>query len=204
DPEAGVVRLTARLGEIYRFTPPRVELPGLDNPSVGSSDYIGSVEYQLTQRWAAAAIAEWTANFDRFQRTELDLRYREPENGLYGRRLDVAYRFFDGILQQADVSFSTPIVDRWRAAARMRYSLQTDQVQESFLGLEYQTCCWAVRGTYRRYISGTNGSFNTGVYFQIDLKGFSRLGTGFDELLPATDPNAPIRGRNAASTPALP
>lgn len=204
DPEAGLVRLTASLGEIYRFTPPRVQLPGLDNPSVGSSDYIGSVEYQLTQRWAAAAIAEWTAEFDRFQRTEVDLRYREPENGLYGRRLDVAYRFFDGILQQTDVSFSTPIVDRWRAAARMRYSLQTDQVQESFLGLEYQTCCWAVRGTYRRYISGTNGSFNTGVYFQIDLKGFSRLGTGFDELLPASDPNAPIRGRNAASTPALP
>ena len=199
DPQSGLVKISASLGEIYRFTAPRVNLPGFSTPSVGSSDYIGSVEYQLTQRWSAAAIAEWTSQFDRFERTEVDLRYREPENGLYGRRLDVAYRFFDGLLQQADVAFSTPIVDRWRAAARVRYSLFNDQIQESFLGLEYQTCCWAVRGTYRRYLSSTNGDYNTGVYFQIDLKGFSKLGNGFDELLPATDPNAPIKGRGAAS-----
>lgn len=199
DPQSGVVKLSASLGEIYRFTAPRVSVPGFSTPSAGSSDYIGSVEYQLTQRWAAAAIAEWASQFDRFQRTEFDLRYREPENGLYGRRLDIAYRYFNGLLQQADVAFSTPIVDRWRAAARVRYSLFSDQIQESFLGLEYQTCCWAVRGTFRRYLASNNGDYNTGVYFQIDLKGFSKLGNGFDELLPAVDPNAPIRGRNGAS-----
>jgi len=85
----------------------------------------------------------------------------------------------------------------------VRYSLYNDQIQDSFLGLEYQTCCWALRGTYRRYV-GTNGTFNSGVYFQLDLKGFSKLGTGFDYLLPATDPNAPIRGRNAPTNPAPP
>ncbi|HZR37144.1 MAG TPA: LPS assembly protein LptD [Nevskia sp.] len=200
DPDSGLTKVSASLGEIYRFNAPRVGLPGFSNPSPGSSDYIGAVEYQISQRWAAAGTAEWTSNFDRFQRTEVDLRYREPENGLYGRRLDIAYRYFNGLLQQADVAFSTPIVDRWRAAARVRYSLFNDEIQESFLGLEYQTCCWAIRGTYRRYISNSNGGFNNGVYFQLDLKGLSRLGTGFDELLPATDPNAPIRGRNASST----
>jgi LPS-assembly protein len=199
DPSSGLVRVTASLGEIYRFNAPRVGLPGFSNPSPGSSDYIGSTEYQITPRWAAAAIAEWSSSFDRFKRTEMDLRYREPENGLYGRRLDVAYRYFNGLLQQADVSFSTPIVDRWRAAARVRYSLYDSEIQDSFLGLEYQTCCWAVRATYRRYISNSNGSFNNGVYFQLDLKGLSRLGAGFDELLPATDPNAPIRGKNGSS-----
>lgn len=199
DPSSGLTRLSASLGEIYRFNAPRVGLPGFSNPSPGSSDYIGSTEYQITPRWAAAATAEWTSGFDRFKRTELDLRYREPENGLYGRRLDIAYRYFNGLLQQADVSFSTPIVDRWRAAARVRYSLYDDEIQDSFVGLEYQTCCWAVRATYRRYISNSNGSFNNGVYFQLDLKGLSRLGAGFDELLPATDPNAPIRGRNGAN-----
>jgi LPS-assembly protein len=200
DPDSGLTKVSASLGEIYRFSAPRVNLPGFSSPSPGASDYIGAVEYQLTQRWAAAATGEWTSTFDRFKRTEVDLRYREPENGLYGRRLDIAYRYFNGLLQQADVAFSTPIVDRWRAAARVRYSLFNDEIQESFLGLEYQTCCWAIRGTYRRYISNSNGAFNSGVYFQLDLKGLSRLGTGFDELLPATDPNAPIRGRNASST----
>lgn len=201
DPDSGIARISASLGQIYRFTAPRVDLPGFSTPSVGSSDYITSVEYQINRRWAAAATAEWTSSFDRFVRNELDVRYREPENGLYGRRLDIAYRYFNGLLQQADVAFSTPIVDKWRLAARMRYSLFDDEVQESFVGLEYQTCCWAIRGTYRRYISNSSGAFNNGVYFQLELKGLSRIGSGFDVLLPATDPNAPIRGRNASGLP---
>ena len=200
DPDAGLVKLSASLGEIYNFTAPRVNLPGFSLPIPGSSDYIGSVDYQISKRWAASYLMEWNSQFESAQRTELDLRDREPENGLNGRQLDVAYRFFSGILRQADVSFSTPIVDRWRIAARVRYNLLDDEIQDSFLGLEYQTCCWAVRGTYRRYISTTNGTFDSGVYFQLDLKGLSRIGTGFQDLLPATDPNAPIRGRGAAST----
>jgi LPS-assembly protein len=198
DPTDGTVRLSASLGEIYRFTAPRVTLPGFSNPSPGSSDYIGGAEYQITRRWAASAIAEWTSQFDRFQRTEIGLRYREPENGLNGRRLDINYRYFDGLLQQADVSFSTPVVDRWRLAGRVRYSLFEQQLQDSFVGVQYETCCWAVQATFRRYLASSNGNFDNGVYFQLDLKGLSRLGTGFEDLLPATDPNAPIRNRNAA------
>jgi LPS-assembly protein len=198
DPDSGLAPVSASLGEIYRFSPPRVNLPGFSLPSVGSSGYIGSVEYPITQHWTANALAEFNSHLEGITRTELEFRYREPENGANGRRLDIAYRYFEGILQQADVAFSTPIVDRWRIAARMRYNLQADEIQDSFLGLEYQTCCWAVRGTYRRYISTTNGSSDSGVYFQLDLKGFSRIGTGFDDLLPATDPNAPIRGRGSS------
>ncbi len=199
DPNSGKVLLSASLGEIYSFTAPRVRLPGFNIPAAGGSDYIGSVEYPLSARWTAAALLEWNSQFSDVDRTELDLRYREPENGLNGRQLDIAYRFFEGILRQADVAFSTPVVDRWRVAGRVRYSLLDDQLQDAFLGIEYQTCCWAVRGTYRRYISSTNGSSDSGVYFQLDLKGLSRIGTGFDTLLPATDPNAPIKARNSSA-----
>ena len=198
DPADGLVRLTASLGEIYRFTVPRVTLPGFSNPSAGASDYIGAVEYQVTKRWAASAIAEWTSKFDRFQRTEIGLRYREPENGLNGTRLDLNYRFFDGLLQQVDASASTPVVDRWRLATRVRYSLFEQQLQDSFIGVQYETCCWAVQATFRRYLASSNGNFDNGVYFQLDLKGLSHIGTGFEDLLPAIDPNAPIHNRNSA------
>jgi LPS-assembly protein len=195
DPDAGLVRVSASLGEIYRITAPRVDLPGFNTPGAGGSDYIGTVEYQLTKRWSADAIAEWNSGFNRFERTEFDIRYREPENGLNGRRLDLAYRYYNGLLQQTDVSFSTPIVDKWRIAARVRYSLFDEELEESFVGVEYETCCWAVSGAYRRYLSSTNGNFDNGVFFQLVLKGLSRIGTGFNDLLPALDPNAPIRSR---------
>lgn len=195
DPEAGLVRLSASLGEIYRFTAPRVQLPGFTTPGNGGSDYIGTVEYQLNKHWSADAIAEWDAGFNRFERTELDLRYREPENGLNGRRLDVAYRYYSDLLQQIDVSFSTPIADQWRVAARVRYSLFDEELEDSFIGVDYETCCWAASGGFRRYLANTEGDFDSGVFFQLTLKGLSRIGTDFNQLLPALDPNAPIRSR---------
>ena len=197
DPDAGLVRLSASLGEIYRFTAPRVPLPGFNTPGGGGSDYIGTVEYQINRRWSADAIAEWTNGFSRFERTEFDLRYREPENGLNGRRLDVAYRYYSELLQQVDVSFSTPIVDKWRVAARVRYSLFDEELEDSFVGVDYETCCWAASGGFRRYLANTQGSFDSGVFFQLTLKGLSRVGTDFNQLLPALDPNAPIRSRGS-------
>ena len=199
DPVSGVVKLSASLGEIYRLRAERVDLPGFTSPSAGSSDYIGSVDYQLSRRWTAAWLEEVTSNFNHFVRSEAEVRYREPGAGVNGRRFDLAYRYFDGLLEQADAAFSTPVTSSLRIAGRLRYSIQDDRVLESFAGLEYQTCCWAARATYHRYLTSNTGEFDNGVYFQLELKGLSKLGTGFDDLLPAIDPNAPIRGRGAAS-----
>jgi len=55
-----------------------------------------------------------------------------------------------------------------------------------------------MRGTYRRFLSSSNGDYSNGVYFQLELKGLTRIGNGFDALLPAIDPDAPIRGPAAA------
>ncbi|MBL6749191.1 MAG: LPS-assembly protein LptD [Nevskia sp.] len=199
DPNTGESRLSASFGEIYRTRASRVSLPGFETPSAGSSDYIAAGDYQLSRRWALAGLAEVTSTLDRFSRTEAELRYREPDAGTYGNRFDLAYRYFNGLLQQVDTAASTPISDRWRLAGRLRYSVADDRMLDSFGGLEYQTCCWAARATYRRFLTSNAGTYNNGVYFQIELKGLSRLGSGFEDLLPAIDPNAPIRGRNAAA-----
>lgn len=186
--DSGIVRLSATFGQIYYFRAPRVVLPGFDTPSEGSSDYLANIDYQLTRRWSLSGTAEVPPAFDRFTRAAVGLRYREPELGGPGRRFDLAYRYRNGLLEQSDASFSSPITDAWRLAARLRYSLRDHHALESFVGAEYQTCCWALSATYRRYlVGGTTARYSSGVFLQLELKGLTRIGNGFERLLPTEE-----------------
>lgn len=185
DPLGGATRLTASLGQIYRFDPSRVTVPGLAAPDAGSSDYLGSAEWRINSKVSTTALLQASPDTGRFSRTNFAARYRGARY-----RADVAYRYRAGLLEQFDTSGSAPIARAWRAAGRVRYSARDDRILDAVAGLEYETCCYAVRGAYRRYLVNSLGEVDNGIFFQLELKGLSRLGTGFEELL--TGDNRPL------------
>jgi LPS-assembly protein len=179
DPDLGRPQLTASLGQIYRFQAPRVALPNENTPDRGSSDYVANVDYTLSRRWAAESIVLWSPDSGSFDRTEAGVRYRGEAS-----RFDLSYRYLHGSYRQADASFSAPVSGNWRLAGRLRYSIQDQSLLDTFAGVEYDTCCWALQTFYRRYLASIDGQFNDGVYFQVVLKGLTHLGSGFNTLLP--------------------
>lgn len=187
DPTSGQVRLTATVGQIYRFTAPEVTLPGFTSPGSGATDFISTLDYRLSSHLAASSLLQWAPGDHQFNRANFAIRYREDETGATGKRLDVIYRYRRGVLKQSDVVAALPLFEGWRIAGRWRYSIEDNRTLDVLGGLEYETCCWAVRSSYRRYIANTSGKFDNGVYIQLELKGMSRLGTGFTSLLPAND-----------------
>jgi LPS-assembly protein len=85
------------------------------------------------------------------------------------------------------------VVGRWT------YSLLNNSTQESFFGLEKENCCWRFRVIGRRWINSINlnqnpntpdalpivdatGISQTGVFFQIELKGLTGIGEKLDEF----------------------
>ena len=183
EPDSGIVRLTGTIGQIYRLVAPRVDLPvtGYVPPSNGSTDTIGNLEYQVSEHWASALSLQWTPNQHELTRTNFGVYYNDDD----GRHLGVAYRYRQDVLKQADVSGAIPVFDRWRLSGRMRYSIVDQQLIESVAGVEYDTCCWALRTAYRRFIRNSAGEYENGVYLQLQLKGLTRLGAGSEQgLLP--------------------
>ncbi len=187
DPTTGQVRLTATMGQIYRFTAPQVTLPGFTSPGSGATDFISTLDYKLSSHWAASSLLQWAPGDHQFNRANFAMRYRDDETTNSGKRLDVLYRYRRGVLQQSDVVASLPLFEGWRAAGRWRYSIEDNRTLDVLGGLEYETCCWALRTSYRRYIANTSGKFDNGIYVQLELKGMTRLGTGFTSLLPIND-----------------
>ncbi|HUP91079.1 MAG TPA: LPS assembly protein LptD [Solimonas sp.] len=179
DPGTGLVRIAASIGQVYRFEAPRVQLPGSPAPESGATDFIGGLDYAISERWSTSLTTQWSPEEKQFNRTSAGVRYRGTR-----RRLDLAYRYRKDTLEQADLSGSTPLLDRWRLAWRWRYSLKDSQSIDTVGGVEYETCCWALRTSYRRYIADTDGTYNSGLYLQLELKGLARIGSGFPGLLP--------------------
>lgn len=185
DPVGGATRFTASFGQIYRFDPSRVTVPGLAAPDAGSSDYISSAEWRVNRKFSATSLLQISPDTGRFTRTGLGLRYRD---GRY--RADVSYRYRSGLLEQFDVSGALPVSNNFKLASRVRYSLREERMLDNLLGIEYETCCYSVQTAYRRYLVNSAGQIDSGIFFQLELKGLSRLGTGFEELL--TGDNRPL------------
>ncbi len=179
DPTDGIVKLSASVGKVFRFEAPEVALPGTPAPADGGTDFITSLDYRLSERWQGAFAAQWSPDRNQFNRTSSILRYRKD-----GRRVDLAYRYRRGFVEQADVALLSPVAERWKLAGRWRYSLAAHQSLESLLGVEYETCCWSARTSWRRYIAATDGRYSNGIYLQLEFKGLGRIGTGFAALLP--------------------
>ncbi|MBI2383152.1 MAG: LPS assembly protein LptD [Gammaproteobacteria bacterium] len=179
DPADGSVKLSASLGQIYRFHAPRVTLEGATPPDEGGTDVIGALDYRLSGRWSAGVATQWSPSDNQLSRNSLVLRYRDAN-----RYSKVNYRYRRDILEQADWLLSTPVYGPWKLLGRWRFSLEDDQTLEALGGLQYDTCCWSVRTAYRRYIANTAGDYSTGIYIQIELKGLSRIGPGLEDLEP--------------------
>ena len=94
-------------------------------------------------------------------------------------------------ISQTDLSFHYPIYDNWSAIGRWQYSLLYNSTQESFLGIEKENCCWRFRVVGRRYLNNLNmfydgdvqGDSQTGVFFQVELKGLTGMGENLDTFL---------------------
>lgn len=96
-------------------------------------------------------------------------------------------------LIQSDISFRWPILNQWYAVGRWQYSWLYNNTQESFVGVEKENCCWRFRLIGRRYVNNFNtvvgastqlaeATSQTGVFFQVELKGLTGLGEKLDKF----------------------
>ena len=106
-----------------------------------------------------------------------------PAIGEYGERAAFEYRFRRDRVDQFDFRLSWPLSPEWRVLTRVNYSFDDDDLLETQAGFEYESCCWALRTVYRRYLKNRVGEHRDGIYLELNLKGLASVGTG-DELFP--------------------
>lgn len=177
--DTGEEFLRATLGQVRYLSTQRVALPdGLPNDS-SSSDYLVELGVRFAKYWRTDLNFQYDSDLSETVRTEARVRYIRDNKRIF----NVSYRFQRDALENLDLALAWPIVDKWNFVGRYNFSLETRDPLEEFVGLEYETCCWAVRGVWRRYLARRTGESDTAFSFQFVLKGFSDPGTAAEALL---------------------
>jgi LPS-assembly protein len=177
--QQGKELFSASMGQIYYFSDRRVTLPGQTVQTQTQSDVL----FELRSQWAAhtytAVQVLWDEQHSRAGRGSLNFRYKPNQD----KMLNLGYRYELDTIDQGDVTVIWPLQKRWRLMARWQYSFLDEQTLENIEGLQYDSCCWALRMVHRRYIAQIEeGDYQESFYFQFELKGLANVGNDINRL----------------------
>lgn len=204
DEKTGKERMKFSLGEIFYFQDRTVSLPNYPVETNRFSNIIGELNTRINDHVAIDSGMQFDPYETEISRGKAILHLTNQPNEI----VNLGYRYRKNNLVpnrandiiQSDVSFHWPIYDNWSAIGRWQYSLLYNSTQESFFGIEKENCCWRFRVVGRRYVNNLNvlpnqsgvpqidvadaeGVSQTGVFFQVELKGLTGMGEKLDTFL---------------------
>ena len=168
----GHERLSLSLGQIRYFADSRVRLPNEPITEQGRSAWVVDANYAPTDRWTIGASYQRDPKFNRTDLASVRARYLLPNQGVF----NLSYRYRRALLEQVDASFLYPINERWSIVGRQYYSLRDSKTLESLAGVQWDSCCVAVRVVARRYVQNRAGDLGNTLMFEIELKGLGSAG----------------------------
>ncbi len=180
----GSERLSAGIGRIHYFDTPQVRLLEADSfPAGDGSAWIATLGLSLSDRWSLGLTHQWDPEGSRTDlssvHTQLRLKGGTIVNAAYRYRRPAALP----ALEQTDLSFVIPMNRNWNLYGRWNYSLYDNQTIEALGGLEWKSCCVAVRVLGRQYIRSFDSRQNFGLYVEIELNGLGSFGRDTARLL---------------------
>jgi LPS-assembly protein len=177
----GMEYLRANIGQAFYFRDRQVTLLPTEKTETDSTSLIiTELASQLTNNWRVSSTFRWNPHTDNTEHTVLRTRYYADKEHIF----NMSYRLRDTLLEQTDVSFHWSLNPRWNILGRWNFSLPDRKNLEIFSGLEYDSCCWAIRFIARRYLNSINNSdYSNSFFLQFELKGLGGIGRKTDSFL---------------------
>jgi LPS-assembly protein len=163
------------LGQIFYMRDRKVNLPNNGVRDEDSSAIIAEISTRIIKNWVFGGDVQWDPNIG--NGTE-KITAHATYNPMPGKVLNLAYRVRRDTtdIEQSDISFRWPFDRNWSAVGRWNYAVPEGRSLELFGGIEYDSCCWALRAVGRRFLTDINGVFDTGIFLQLELKGLAGVG----------------------------
>ncbi|MBZ6367823.1 MULTISPECIES: LPS assembly protein LptD [Enterobacter] len=204
--DAAVERFNVSVGQIYYFTESRT---GDDNiqwekdNKTGSLVWAGDTYWRMTDRWGLRGGVQYDTRLDNIATSSAAIEYRRDED----RMVQLTYRYAspeyiqatlpsyagaeqykDGISQVGGAA-SWPIADRWSIVGAYYFDTNANKPADQMVGLQYNSCCYALRVGYERKLNGWDTVNNQSKYdnvigFNVELRGLSsNYGLGTHQML---------------------
>ncbi|WP_035889899.1 LPS-assembly protein LptD [Legionella norrlandica] len=201
--ETGAERANFSIGQIKYFSDRRVQLCQnptgfcIDNPDAfgnlsstyGTSPIASRAVYKFNPAWGITGDYIWDPTTNATNNADLNLHYQPSPNAIinggysYLVNGDVTQVRNNGsannALHQAILAAAWPLSDKWSGIGAYSYNISKNYSMMSFLGAQYDSCCWAIRVLGGRTFKSLNAQFepqyNNNIYLQILLKGLGSV-----------------------------
>ncbi len=172
--ESGTEWIRGSIGQIF-FLEDRVEnfTPGQEFTD-DTSDFLAEVLARLSTNWSAYGYLQYDDDQSEVREGKFDLRFR-PEPRKF---IDLSYRFSRNALEQVELAAEWPLGSpRWHASLRERYSVRDEENLETRVGIEYDACCWKLRGFFQSRKDNLSEARNAFIV-ELELTGLTSISSG--------------------------
>ncbi|MEO5660005.1 MAG: LPS-assembly protein LptD [Polaromonas sp.] len=201
DPATGAEAVRLGIAQRLRFDDQKVTLPGALPVTDRVSDLLVGATVNWVPQWSFDGTVQYNQKIKESELASIGVRYNP---GNY-RTISAAFRRQRNISQHIDVGWQWPINDLWGdkgqdlgegrgqgggryySVGRLNYSTLDKKLVDAVVGIEYDGCCWIGRVVLQRSQNSTAAS-NTRIMFQLEMVGFSRVGSSPLEVLKTNVP----------------
>jgi LPS-assembly protein len=168
----GREKLSVSLGQIRYFDESQVTVPGEVPVERGKSAWVADSSYAVNDRWSIGGSYQWDPKFRRKDLASVRTRYLLGDEGV----VNFAYRYRRDLLEQVDLNFLYPLTPAWSLVGRYYYSIRDAQLLEGLAGVQWDSCCMAVRLVGRRYLHNRLGELGNSIQVEVEFKGLGSAG----------------------------
>ena len=179
--------LSASIGQIlYLEDAKLLASQRLDNRSAIAAEF----DWQVNRNWFLHSDVQVGTDTNKVERSSFSTEYRLAENKL----IQINHRYIRELsnekIDQFGISASWPINENWHWVGRYYRDFERSRTTESFMGIEYESCCWALRLTVQRHLAtrfNNDGvrdvdDFDSGIALQFVFKGMGSQTNKVDML----------------------
>jgi LPS-assembly protein len=169
----GAERLRVAIGQRFYLNDQRVQLTATTPQSESRSDALVAAAGRVSENWAFDSAVQYNAQTSSVVSANYGLQWQPGDKKV----INAQYRYVRDSFKNVDVSSQWPLSLRWYGVGRISYSLSDRKILESLIGLEYKADCWVFRMGAQRFVTTARNN-STPIFFELELNGLSKLGTG--------------------------
>ncbi|TRY30599.1 LPS-assembly protein LptD [Aliiglaciecola sp. M165] len=138
------------LGQIFYLEDNRVEAASKNDDR---SALASELDWQIGSKWFAHTELQLSTKTDKVERSSISLEYQLTDDKI----LQFNHRFVRSLsgeqIDQFGITASWPLSTNWHWVGRWYKDLSTQRTIESYMGVQYESCCWSFSLVSQRHLS---------------------------------------------------
>ena len=185
--DANREQFVVSLGQIFYLADTRITATTDDR---NRSALAAELDWRFDDNWFVHSTVQIATDNDKVERSSMVLEYRRDNESL----VQMSHRFVRDLsgetIDQLGISASWPIAKNWHWVGRSFRDLERDRSIENYFGVQYESCCWAVRLVAQRSLSNrydalgqqNTNEFDSSIGLQFIFKGIGSARSNRDML----------------------